>query len=215
MALQGSIVWVAERESSRIAWYRWLSDQMIRRRFGRDESDQLEFVDVNCTEENRGFDTSDDAEDEDMDELVQAIDTLEESIDVIDPLYISTASSNDVSSESQSADFLDDRVTIGISSCRRLNYFMITAGALQEALKQNHVSDSLIKEVTLLLIAYEYHGLIRDLNQVIVVDDASSLKDRFVMMTSFPTFTFLMKSNRTRGHANSMNILFRHVRTRY
>jgi len=51
--------------------------------------------------------------------------------------------------------------------------------------------------------------------KVIVIDDASSLEDRVVMMETFPSFEYIIKDPSSRGHANSLNKLVSSVQTQY
>ncbi|CAM9444595.1 unnamed protein product, partial [Ectocarpus fasciculatus] len=53
--------------------------------------------------------------------------------------------------------------------------------------------------------------------QVLVVDDGSSPKDRGVMMSAFPQFTYVFKGagDTKAGHAGSMNIILSLTKTRY
>ena len=46
------------------------------------------------------------------------------------------------------------------------------------------------------------------------MDDASSMKDRSDMLLNYPNFTFIFKSALDKGHANSLNILIKVVKTR-
>jgi len=50
---------------------------------------------------------------------------------------------------------------------------------------------------------------------VLVVDDSSSAIDRQAMMDIYPSFTYIYKSMTDTGHASSLNILIRLIRTRY
>ena len=51
--------------------------------------------------------------------------------------------------------------------------------------------------------------------EIIVVDDASSNEDRTKMVELFPDFHFVFKSDEKRGHATSMNMIVKMVKTRY
>lgn len=85
-------------------------------------------------------------------------------------------------------------ITLGITTCKRLTVFQRTISALIEAF--GPLPNSFITDV-------------------IIIDDNSSSHDRIEMMTSYPSFTFIFQSSEERGHSNSLNRLFRLVKTQY
>lgn len=85
-------------------------------------------------------------------------------------------------------------ITLAITTCKRLEVFFRTMSSLLESL--GPLPNSLITEV-------------------IIIDDNSTFDDRTKMMVSYPNFTFVFKSFKDRGHAASMNYLYRMVNTKY
>jgi hypothetical protein len=85
-------------------------------------------------------------------------------------------------------------ITLAITTCKRMELFSRTISSLFDSL--GPLPNSLIR-------------------QVIIIDDNSSLDDRISMMTAYPDFTFLFKSPRDKGHASSMNHLYRIIKTKY
>ncbi len=86
----------------------------------------------------------------------------------------------------------DPRITLVITTCKRLQYF-------------NEVMQSI-------------YPLIKDENllaKIIVIDDNSSDADRAYMRHTYPFIEYIMKDELQRGHAASMNIMMRAVTTRY
>ena len=89
------------------------------------------------------------------------------------------------------------KVTIGLTTCKRLGHFRSTmrglCGALGVATPGSHPSVA----------------------RVLVVDDGSSEDDRVAMAREWPDVDFFHKAPRFKGHAQSLNLLLRLVETRY
>ena len=88
----------------------------------------------------------------------------------------------------------DHSISIAMTTCRRLSHFLA-------------VAEQIVDMVTSFSSTY--------LMEVVVVDDGSSDSDRAAMLSANPAFSFIFKSEDNRGHANSLNIIMRHVSTRY
>lgn len=86
-------------------------------------------------------------------------------------------------------------ITIVITTCRRLKFFLVTAEALAAAFGGTFTGT--------------------EVQEVIVIDDSSSMEDRLVMLEKYPDFTFVLKSSGAVGHAHSLNIMTRIVTSRY
>lgn len=89
---------------------------------------------------------------------------------------------------------MDFRITLALTTSRRLEYFMKTMKRLEQFL--GPLPNAWIVEL-------------------LVVDDGSSVQDRQMMMNSFPQATFIFKSPSQKGHAVSMNMIWKHVSTPY
>ena len=97
--------------------------------------------------------------------------------------------------ESKESEGVEDEVfTIAMTTCRRLNHFI-----------------SVARNVNDIVFSYSHIFVI----EILVVDDGSSLEDREAMLRTFPSFVFVFKSEQSRGHASSLNMIMRHVDTRF
>lgn len=83
-------------------------------------------------------------------------------------------------------------VTVTITSCKRLPLFLRTVESFIRCCVDKH----LIKEF-------------------ICIDDNSSDEDRTIMMNTFPFFRYIFKGPEDRGHAKSMQMLVKEVKTPY
>ena len=84
--------------------------------------------------------------------------------------------------------------TIAMTTCRRLGHFLSVAKHIESFVYS--FSESFVTEV-------------------MVVDDGSPDADRLSMLRAFPNFTFIFKSIQSRGHAASLNMIMKHVTTRF
>lgn len=98
------------------------------------------------------------------------------------------------SSSSSSSSSSATPFTIAMTTCRRLRHFLEVAKRIESFV--HSFSASLVTEV-------------------VVVDDGSSTADRMDMLHAFPEFTFVLKSSRSQGHAASLNMIVRHVSSRF
>jgi hypothetical protein len=89
----------------------------------------------------------------------------------------------------------DFSITIVLTTCRRLNYFMSTAAALKIALGGRFIGS--------------------EVQEVIVIDDSSSTEHRLTMLESYPEFSFIYKDKHSVGHAHSLNVMAKIVTSRY
>ncbi|CAM9506285.1 unnamed protein product [Ectocarpus sp. 12 AP-2014] len=101
-------------------------------------------------------------------------------------------------------------VTLAITTCKRLRAFLGTAEGLQAFVRLNALLGPLPRgEVGRDIVGPR-------ICQVLVVDDGSSPKDRGVMMSAFPQFTYVFKgAGDAKGHAGSMNLVLSLTKTRY
>ena len=81
------------------------------------------------------------------------------------------------------------KVTIVFTTCKRLDKFLRTANALISSLKRQGVYGT------------------KYIEDIVVIDDQSSVQDRQKMANSFPTFKFVFKEPHQRGHAPSLNMI--------
>lgn len=85
-------------------------------------------------------------------------------------------------------------LTLILTTCKRLELFTRTISSLRRVLQASW--DQWICHV-------------------VIIDDNSSLQDRFEMLKLFPEFEFVFKAEKNRGHANSMNRILSLVKTRF
>jgi hypothetical protein len=85
-----------------------------------------------------------------------------------------------------------NNITFTITTCKRLNYFIETMDTF--ILKCNDINF---------------------IDLWICIDDNSSNEDRQYMKHRYPFFTYIFKDISTKGHANSMNILWKNIKTDY
>ena len=81
------------------------------------------------------------------------------------------------------------KVTIVFTTCKRLDKFLRTANALISSLTRQGVYDT------------------KYIEDIVVIDDQSSARDRQKMKNSFPKFKFIFKESHQRGHAPSLNMI--------
>jgi hypothetical protein len=95
----------------------------------------------------------------------------------------------------------ENGVTIIMTTCKRIDNFIQVIKALEESL------GSLPH-----LISNNHIG---GISNFIVIDDSSNESDREQMMIMYPNFTYIFKNKTEVGHANSLNKLFKLIKTRY
>ena len=120
----------------------------------------------------------------------------------------------------QSKSSMKAEITIGITTCKRYSHF-------------KQIIHSLMNEIGIFPNNF--------IKEIIIIDDNSSLIDKIQMLTDYPQFTFIFKSDKqttrhtngqtntqtighsteqtneqsVNGHANSLNILLKLVKTKY
>ena len=131
----------------------------------------------------------------------------------------------------------DDAVTLGMTTCKRLDTFRATMAALMPAIGYyrysvtNSSGSFSVRSLNGSLYGFTKEGagtgvpsdstmtrqfvLYRFVKEVVIVDDSSSDADRAEMLRLYGDFTFVMKAHSQRGHASSLNMLMAHVKTRY
>jgi len=104
------------------------------------------------------------------------------------------------------------RITVGITTCRRLPLFMVTAKSLLAELGDNFQPGGSNNGYT----SDHHRGNSNERNnstgcplvcRVVVVDDGSSPEDVATMRKEFPFFEYMLKPLHRKGHANSLNLL--------
>ncbi|CAM9523822.1 unnamed protein product [Chrysoparadoxa australica] len=98
-------------------------------------------------------------------------------------------------------------ITLGMTTCRRLELFRGTLASLQRALAGEEGGAS--------ASPLSWEGLGWKVCQAVVVDDASSAEERREMMALLPDATWVFKAPEDKGHASSMNALLSLVSSPY
>lgn len=88
-------------------------------------------------------------------------------------------------------------ISLVILSCRRLSMFQRTMDSLHKAIGNT-----------------TWGGLYDVFAEVIIIDDASSPKDRLVMMAEYGAYTLIFKPESQKGHARSLNLAVTLVNTK-